>query len=134
MTIELYTLLATALLLLILAILSGQLYGKQVGNLAIMGNRETIAAPTGAARRATRAHQNLLENAVPFAIVVLTAQALDISTRSTQIAALVFVFARLVHALAYVTGIPVVRTFAWLSGLVATLVIGFTVVTCYASA
>ena len=128
MTIELYTLLATGLLSLILALLSVQLYGRQVGNPAIMGNRETIAAPTGAARRAIRAHQNLLENAVPFAIVVLTAQALHISTQATRIAALVFIFARLVHALVYVRGIPVVRTFAWLTGLVATIVIGFAIV------
>ncbi|SRR5579859_173492 len=123
MTIELYVLSATALLLLVLAFLSASLYGKQVGQPAMMSNRENIPAPTGAARRASRAHLNLLENAVPFAIVVLTAQALHISTPTTQMAAIVFLVARLLHAIVYIAGIQVVRTITWFAGVGATIAI-----------
>lgn len=123
MTIELYSLTATGLLLLVLANFSAALYGGQVGNPALMGNRETIPGPEGAARRAQRAHQNLIENAVPFAIAVLVAQALHFSTPITKGAALAFIAARVVHALVYIAGIPVVRTLAWVVGVVATIVI-----------
>ncbi|RWR27240.1 MAPEG family protein [Sinirhodobacter populi] len=127
MTIELYSLIATGLLLFALAFVSTALYGKQVGNPALMGNRDTIPAPVGAARRAQRAHQNLLENIVPFAIVILIAQALQLSTPLTQAAALIFLGARFVHAVVYIAGIPVVRTFAWLAGIAATIAIAFAI-------
>jgi len=123
MNIELYALLATALLLLALAFISSALYGKQVGNPALMGNREQIAAPTGAARRAIRAHLNLIENALPFAMVVLAAQAQHVSTPLTRAAALVFIAARLLHALSYIAGITKIRTLLWLTGVGATFAI-----------
>ena len=124
MTIELYSLLATALLLLVLAFLSANIYGKQVGNPALMSNRENIAAPTGMAQRAIRAHLNLIENAVPFAIVVLVAQSVHVSTPTTQAAALIFIIARVVHAIVYIAGITTIRTLLWLAGVVATIAIG----------
>ncbi|HLZ67562.1 MAG TPA: MAPEG family protein [Aliidongia sp.] len=127
MIIELYILLATALLLLALAFVSATLHGGQVGQPAMEGNRDNIPSPTGAAQRASRAHQNLLENAVPFAIAVLTAQALHISTPLTQIAAIVFLLARLTHAIVYIAGIPVVRTLAWFAGVGATVAIGLAI-------
>lgn len=127
MTIELYSLIATVLLFFVLAFVSTALYGKQVGNPALMRNREDIPAPVGAARRAQRAHQNLLENLVPFAIVILIAQALQLSTPLTQGAALIFLGARLVHADVYITGIPVIRTFVWLAGVAATIAIAFAI-------
>ncbi|OWW00116.1 hypothetical protein ATY81_25310 [Rhizobium sp. R72] len=123
MSVELFSVVTTALLLLVLAVTSGALYGKQVGNSALMGNREGIAPATGAARRAVRAHQNLVENALPFATVVLAAQALHLSTPLTQGAAIIFVVARVVHALVYIAGIPGIRTLAWLAGVAATAVI-----------
>jgi uncharacterized MAPEG superfamily protein len=128
MTLELYALLATAMLLLVLALVSTALYGAQVGNSSLMGNREGIAPATGAAGRAQRAHRNLLENAVPFAVAVLTARALHITTPVTQDAALIFIGARVIHALVYIAGIEKIRTLAWLVGLLATAAIATVVV------
>ena len=128
MTIELYALLATALLILALAFTASTLYGKQVGNPALMGNREQIEAPTGAAQRAVRAHLNLLENAVPFAIVVLTAQVLHVSTPMTQAAALVFIIVRVAHAAVYIAGITGARTLLWLAGVASTVAIGLALI------
>ena len=120
---EIYSLLTTAILLLLLAFVSTALYGKQVGNPALLSNRDNIKPPEGAAKRAQRAHLNLLENAVPFAIVVLTSQALGLSSAITQTAAVIFVVARIIHAFCYIAGIAGIRTFAWLAGVVATIVI-----------
>jgi uncharacterized MAPEG superfamily protein len=127
MTIEMYAVVATALLLLVLAFVSAALYGAQVGNPALMGNREGIAAPVGAAGRAQRAHRNLLENAVPFAAVAICGAVAGESTQLTQWAALAFVAARLLHAAAYLAGVPGIRTFAWLAGVVATGAIAFAI-------
>lgn len=124
MTIELFALLATGLLLLVLAMTSGALYGAQVGQLALMGNREALPTATGAAGRTKRAHQNLLENIVPFAVVILAAQALQVSTLLTEGAALTFLAARVLHAVVYILGIPMIRTLAWIAGVGSTLLIG----------
>ncbi|WP_172438635.1 MAPEG family protein [Sphingobium yanoikuyae] len=125
---DLYSLVATGLLLIFLAFVSTALYGKQVGNPALLGNREGLPEPIGAALRARRAHLNLLENAVPFAIAVFAARMLGSVSGIVATAAVVFVAARIVHAVAYIAGIAGVRTFAWLAGVVATIVIGFAAV------
>ncbi|WP_420005991.1 MAPEG family protein [Arenibacterium sp. LLYu02] len=120
MTTELMCLLAIAMLLLALAAVSGTLYGAQTGPAMLLGNREKALPAIGAAGRAARAHLNLLENAVPFAIVVLIAHQLALSTDLSRGAAVVFVIARLVHATAYLLGIPYIRTLAWSVGMGAT--------------
>lgn len=121
MTTELMCLLAVAVLLLALAGLAGTLYGAQAGTAILLGNRADAPTAEGLAGRAARAHLNLLENAVPFAIVVLIGQQLSLSTDLTRMAALVFLIARIVHAAVYLIGVPYVRTLAWSAGVVATL-------------
>ena len=88
--------------------------------IADVAGRSDGQPATGAAGRAARAHLNLLENAVPFAIVVLIAHLLALSTDLSRGAAVVFVIARLVHATAYLLGIPYIRTLAWSVGMGAT--------------
>jgi uncharacterized MAPEG superfamily protein len=90
---------------------------------AFSRNRDSVPEPTGAAGRGLRAHRNLIENLVPYAAVVLTAQALCVSTPVTVIASLVFLAARIIHALSYLAGITGIRTLAYNAGLLATLAI-----------
>jgi len=123
MTIELYVLLAAALLCLALPLVYGPLYAQQVGLDAMIGNREGLPEPKGAAGRGIRAHRNLIENLVPFAAVVLVAYAFAVSTPATQWAATAFLAARIVHAACYIAGIKLLRTLAYLVGFAATLVI-----------
>lgn len=74
--------------------------------------------------RAHRAHLNLLEQFAPFAAVVLTAQALDVSTAATQVCAVAFLALRIVHAAGMISGLarfplrPIVFTLGWVSILV----------------
>lgn len=123
MTTELMCLLAVAVMLLALAAMAGTLYGSQTGPATLLGNRAEAPPATGAAGRAARAHLNPLENAVPFAIVVLIAHHVGLSTVLTRSAAAVFLAARVVHALVYLLGVPYIRTLAWSVGMVATLAI-----------
>ncbi len=74
-------------------------------------------------QRAQRAHLNLVENLAPFAALVLVAHAAGISTAMTVLGVQVFFWARVVHAICAIAGIPVVRTIAFLAGIVGDLLI-----------
>lgn len=70
--------------------------------------------------RSHRAHLNLLEQAVPFAVVVIAAHVMDISTTVTVWAATAFFFLRLIHAAGMVSGVlkfplrPIVFSSGWI--------------------
>lgn len=123
MTIELTVLSLLALGCLLLPLVYSPLYSKQVGNAGLMGNRDDIPAPTGAAGRGLRAHHNLIENLVPFAVAVLVAHTLGISNGITAAGAWLFLAARLVHVICYFAGIKVVRTLSWFAGVIGTLLV-----------
>ncbi len=94
----------------------------------VRGLKETMDNPRpGAtpqspwAMRAYFAHTNAVENLAVFATLVLIANALDISTRTTVIACAVYFWARLAHFLVYAFGIPVLRTLCFAIGFAAQL-------------
>lgn len=90
---------------------------------------ETLNTPTEWAQRAIRAHVNSVENLIIFAPAVLVANAIGLSTPVTQMAAAVYFFARLVHYVVYVMGVPVVRTLAFAAGWAAQVAILATIIT-----
>ena len=71
------------------------------------------------AQRLYFAHTNAVENLVIFAPLVLILDAQGHSTESTAIACAVYFWARLVHAIVYTMGIPVLRTLAFTVGFLA---------------
>jgi uncharacterized MAPEG superfamily protein len=123
MSTELYCLAASAILCLILPFIYVALYNKQVGFAGVSGNRENTPEPTGAAGRGRRAHHNLVENLLPFAIAVTMAHFANISNSITADGALIFLSARIVHAVSYILGIPIVRTLAYLASVIGTAMI-----------
>jgi uncharacterized MAPEG superfamily protein len=123
MTTELWILVAAALLCLALPLVYGPLYIHQAGNAIVQGNREGAPEPTGAAGRGLRAHRNLLENLLPFAVAVLVARVAGVSDGLTVAGAWLFLGARVVHAITYVAGITKVRTLAWFAGVVGIVMI-----------
>ena len=74
-----------------------------------------------------RAHTNAVENLVVFAPLVLTLNALGISTSATATACAVFFWARLAHYLVFTFGIPVVRTLSFAVGFAAQAVLVLTI-------
>ena len=123
MTTELWILAAAALLCLALPLVYMPLYARQVGAAVINGNREDAPIATGAAGRGARAHRNLLENLLPFAIAVLAARAVGISDSVTIAGAWLFLGARVVHAASYLAGIQGLRTLAYIVGVAGTIAI-----------
>ncbi|MDJ0821058.1 MAG: MAPEG family protein [Paracoccaceae bacterium] len=57
--------------------------------------------------RAFRAHLNLLEQFLPFAVIVIAAHLVDVSNVVTVWASVLFLVLRLVHAAWMITGMPV---------------------------
>lgn len=74
------------------------------------------------ARRLRKAHYNLVENIVPFAVAVGAGEILNIHTATTAACALIFLLARLAHPFAQVLAIWGTRTAAFAVGWVAVIV------------
>jgi len=113
MTPELLYLVWSAALTLLLAVIGVSGATLQVGLPTLAGNREGLPEMTGWAGRAQRAHRNMLESLVLFAILVLAAKAVGISNATTLLGAQLFFWGRVAHAVLYIAGIPWARTAAW---------------------
>src|SRR6478735_1260107 len=71
------------------------------------------------AQRLYFAHTNAVENLIIFAPLVLILDAQGHSTQGTVIACAVYFWSRLVHAVVYTMGVPVLRTLAFTVGFLA---------------
>ena len=125
MTPELFWLTMTALLAATMWL--PFIIGATATNMPIPENRPPDikdAAPW--VHRAWRAHLNLLEQFLPFAVIVLVAHLAGVSTPVTATAAMAFFGIRVVHAVWMIAGLPVlpVRPILFTLGWVAICVIG----------
>ena len=113
MTPELMYLVWSAALTIVLVLIAVSGATLQVGLPALAGNREGLPNMTGWAGRARRAHFNMLESLILFAVLVLVAQAAGVHNAATLLGAQLFFWGRLAHAIVYIAGIPWLRTAAW---------------------
>lgn len=97
----------------------------QVGLPALVGNRDGIAAPSGWAGRAARAHRNMVENLVLFAALVLIAVVSNRTDSMTLMGAQIFFWARLAYAAVYLAGVPWLRTGVWFVSVIGLALIFF---------
>lgn len=95
----------------------------QLGLTELTGNREGLAPPSEMAGRAKRAHANMLESLVLFAILILVVQVAGLNNEMTALGAQIFVFARLVYAVVYIVGVPWLRTVIWAISVVGMVII-----------
>jgi uncharacterized MAPEG superfamily protein len=95
----------------------------QVGLPRIAGNREGMPEVTGWAGRAVRAHRNMLESLILFAVLVLVAQIAGVHNATTLLGAQLFFWARVAHAIVYIAGIAWARTLAWAVSVVGLVMI-----------
>ena len=123
MTPELFYLVWSAALTVVLAVIAVSGAQLQVGLPTLAGNRENMPEITGWAGRAQRAHRNMLESLVLFAILVLTAKAAGISNAMTLLGAQLFFWGRVAHGVIYVAGIPWARTVAWVVSVIGLLLL-----------
>lgn len=81
------------------------------------------------AARLKAAHYNAVENLVVFAALVVVAHLVSVNTAATALACTVYLWARVVHAVAYALAIPGLRTGAFAVGWLCTLALGVEIVT-----
>ena len=93
--------------------------------MAVRGLIDTVGYPENPkpqsswAQRLMKAHANAVENLVVFATLVLVANALGVTGGAVATAAVIYFWARLVHAVAYTFAMPWVRTLAFTAGFFA---------------
>jgi uncharacterized MAPEG superfamily protein len=122
MSVELTMLIYSTLLFLLIILVQAGLAIAQNGLLAQAGSRDSLPEPTVLRKRLQRLTVNLQENLIMFAIVVLAAHAAGVSNDTTVLAASLFFYARVAHAVVYAFGWPVIRPafyFIALYGIVA---------------
>jgi uncharacterized MAPEG superfamily protein len=128
MTPELIYLVWSAVLTSVLMLIAVSGATLQVGLPTLAGNREDMPDMTSWAGRAERAHSNMLENLVLFAILVLVAQAAGVRNAMTLLGAQLFFWGRVGHAVLYIAGIPWARTAAWVVSVVGLILIAWQLV------
>ncbi|MEM0987142.1 MAG: MAPEG family protein [Pseudomonadota bacterium] len=84
----------------------------------LVGPRDTLPPPNAAVGRCKRATQNMLESMAMFAPLVIVAVETDRSNATTEFAAGLFFFARVLYAPSYWFGIPWLRSLVWFAGIV----------------
>lgn len=78
-------------------------------------------------QRANRAHLNLIEQLLPFAVIVLIAHLAGVSTGVTVWASVAFFWLRVAHAVGMISGLarmparPIIFTLGWVTILVFTV-------------
>lgn len=123
MTPEILYLVWSAALTLVLAVIAVSGATLEVGLPRLAGNREKMPEMSSWAGRAARAHSNMLESLILFAILVFAARVANISNAMTLLGTQLFFWGRLAHAIIYIIGIPWLRTAAWLVSVIGLLVI-----------
>ena len=118
------TLLVYAIALLIVVILIQATTGVLAQGLPPMaGNRDDLPPPKVYQGRTKRLVDNYVEGMVMYAPLALVAAVANVSSDTTILAAQLFFYGRLAHAIVYLVGIPWVRTLAWAVSLAGTLML-----------
>jgi len=123
MTTDLAMLTASAVLTAFLVLPDGLAMWANWRVTEVLGNRETPPPLPPWAERAKRARANMLENFPHFATFVLTAHLAGASNQYTALGATIFFWARLAHALLYITGIWQPRAIAYFAGIAGEILI-----------
>ena len=96
-----------------------------LNRLAVRGVMDAVGYPENPrpqspwANRLQKAHDNAVENLVVFATLALIAHAAGVSNEATVFAAQMYLWARVVHAVAYTLAWPWIRTLAFTAGFVS---------------
>ncbi len=118
MTPELMYLLWSTILAFVFVMIPAGMGIRENGGMAQAGPRDDLPESSVTRKRAQRLSQNMLENMVLFAPLVLIANATDVSNANTILGAQIFFYARVAHGVIYLAGWPFIRPLAWLAGVI----------------
>ncbi|MDW5376768.1 MAPEG family protein [Halomonas sp. HP20-15] len=121
MSIPLWCLLVVALLPYPLAFLGGYCRRRQLGRFDNHHPRAQYAEMTGLGARVWAAQQNAWEALIFFTAAVVAAEIAGVQGSMAAVAAVVFVIARVLHALCYIADWATPRSLIFVMGFVAGL-------------
>ncbi len=112
----------TTIILLVLAFYIVQLFLQETSRFrfdlwGIVGNRDNLPEMSVVAGRLNRAKNNMQEALPIFLALALLALIKGGDTSKVAHAASIFLIARVVYVPAYVSGVPILRSFVWLVGV-----------------
>ena len=113
MSLELRLLIYSVALLIVLVLIQALAGIQAQGLMPMAGTRDNLPADKTFQARTKRLVANHIEGLMMFAPLVLAAAIMGRMTANTELAARLFFYARVVHALVYMVHIPLVRSAAW---------------------
>jgi uncharacterized MAPEG superfamily protein len=117
MSVELTMLAYAAALLFVLVMLQALAGIRSQGVIPLAGHRDDLPAASGFHARMLRVVDNHREGLTMFAPLVLVAAIAHVSTPTTVLGAQLFFYSRVVHAVLYILGVPLIRPLAWGVGM-----------------
>ncbi len=100
---------------------------KELGVINALMYRDVDPKPVAAwANRMAHAHKNAVENLVLFAPLVILIEITSLNTSATAMAACIYFFTRVAHAVVYALGVPFMRTITFFAGFGCQLYLGIT--------
>ena len=121
MTTEIAMLVYSTALLIVLVLVQATAGVLAQGLQPMGGSRDNLPAPKPFQARTKRVVDNHREGLTMFAPLVLAAAFAHVANSWTALGAELFFYSRVVHAILYLAGVPMVRPLAWAVGLVGTL-------------
>ncbi len=121
MSVELTMLAYSVGLLFVLIVLQAGVGIRAQGLMPLANSRDNLPEPSTLQLRMRRVVDNHREGLALFAPLALIVAVADMSNPTTVMAAQVFFYARVAHAVLYVFGVPLVRPLAWGVGILATV-------------
>jgi uncharacterized MAPEG superfamily protein len=123
MTIELTMLAYATALLVVLVLIQATVGVQSKGLVPLAGHRDDVGPATGFHARMLRVVDNHREGLTMFAPVILIAALANLNNSYTALGAQLFFWSRLVHAILYILGVPMIRPLAWAVGVAGTVLV-----------
>ena len=113
MAVELWSVVGLSIVLIVLVSIQGAIAPLTQGFGWGLGNRDEPRDPTVLHRRATRTLANHMEGMATFAPLALIAGLGDLSSNLTVLGSEIYLGGRILFAVVYLVGVPVVRSLVW---------------------
>jgi uncharacterized MAPEG superfamily protein len=115
-------------LLIVLVLIQATAGAQAQGLKAMAGSRDDLPPPKPFQARTKRVVDNHREGLTIFAPLVLAAALAHVSDGRTVLGAELFFYSRVVHAILYLAGVPIIRPLAYGVGLAGTVMVLLAVV------
>ena len=123
MTVELTMLVYSVALLIVLVLIQATVGVQAQGLQPMAGARDGLPEPKPFQARTKRVVDNHREGLTIFAPLILAAALAHVTNHWTVLGAELFFYSRLVHAVLYLLGAPMIRPLVWAVGLAGTLMV-----------